>query len=99
MPSIYGHKYFLTLIDDYIRFTWIVMMRLKSEIRKHLCTFISFIENRFSTYLKCLRSNNGPKIVMNDIFNSKGILHQRSCVEFHQQNELVERKHQHMLSP
>jgi hypothetical protein len=98
IPSIDGHKYFLTLVDDYSRFTWIVLMKLKSETRKHLSTFIAFIENQFSTSLKCLRSDNGPEFLMHDVFNSKGILHQRSCVECPQQNGLVERKHQHILN-
>ncbi|KAK2391726.1 putative mitochondrial protein [Trifolium repens] len=71
IPSIDGHKYFLTLVDDYSRFTWIVLMKLKSETRKHLSTFIAFIENQFSTSLKCLRSDNGPEFLMHDVFNSK----------------------------
>lgn len=43
IPSIDGHKYFFTLVDDYIRFTRVILMKSKSETRKHLCTFISLI--------------------------------------------------------
>lgn len=35
-PSIYDHIYFLTLVDDFNRFTWIILMKLKSETRQHL---------------------------------------------------------------
>lgn len=35
---------------------------------------------------------------MHDFFNSKGIIHQRSCDECPLQNGLVERKHQHILN-
>lgn len=71
IPCIDGHKYFLTLVDDYSRFTWIILVKLKSETRKHPCTFISFIENQFSTSLKCLQSDNGSGFLMHDFFNQK----------------------------
>jgi hypothetical protein len=31
IPSISGFKYFLTIVDDKSRFTWIYLMKLKSE--------------------------------------------------------------------
>ncbi|CAJ2632157.1 unnamed protein product [Trifolium pratense] len=97
-PSVSGHRYFLTLVDDYSRFTWIILMKLKSETRNHIINFISYIENQFNTKLKCLRSDNGCEFLMTDFFLSKGIVHQRSCVESPQQNGIVERKHQHILN-
>jgi len=97
-PSVSGHRYFLTLVDDYSRFTWIILMKLKSETRKHIINFVSYIENQFNTNLKCLRSDNGCEFLMIDFFLSKGILHQRSCVESPQKNGIVERKHQHILN-
>ena len=96
--SILGHKFFLTLVDDFSRFTWVILMKSKSETRKHLTQFISFIETQFSTKLKCLRSDNGAEFLMQDFFLNKGIVHQRSCVETPQQNGIVERKHQHILN-
>jgi hypothetical protein len=98
IPSISGHKYFLTLVDDYSRFTWVILMKNKSETRGHIVNFLSYIETQFSTKLKCLRSDNGIEFLMHDFYNSKGILHQRSCVECPQQNGIVERKHQHILN-
>lgn len=68
-------------------------MKMKSETQKHLSTFIYFIENQFCMYLKYLRSHNGPKFLIYDLFNSKGILHQCSDIEFPPQNGLVEQKH------
>lgn len=88
-PSIDGHKYFLTLVDDYSSFTWMSLIKMKSKIRKHLSTFISFSETQFSMSLKCLRSDNGPRFSMYGLFNSKGILYQRSFVEYLQQNGLI----------
>jgi hypothetical protein len=30
-PTPHGHKYFLTIVDDFSRFTWIILMKAKSE--------------------------------------------------------------------
>ncbi|KAE9592424.1 putative RNA-directed DNA polymerase [Lupinus albus] len=98
VPSIFGQKYFLTLVDDYSRFTWIILMKSKAETRVNLIKFISYIETQFSTKLKCLKSDNGVEILMNDFLASKGIIHQRTCIETPQQNGIVERKHQHILN-
>ena len=96
--SILGHKYFLTLVDDFSRFTWVILMKSKAETRKHLTNFLAFIETQFHTKLKCLRSDNGVEFLMSEFFSSNGIVHQRSCVETPQQNGTVERKHQHILN-
>jgi hypothetical protein len=97
--SLLGHKYFLTLVDDYSRFTWVIFLKTKDETKKSLINFIAFIENQFHTTLKCLRSDNGTEfVVMGDFLSSKGIIHQKSCVETPQQNGIVERKHQHILN-
>ncbi|PNY11392.1 peptide transporter PTR2 [Trifolium pratense] len=56
------------------------------------------LETQFQTIPKIIRSDNGPEFMLNTFYSSKGILHQRSCVETPQQNGRVERKHQHLLN-
>ena len=43
-------------------------------------------------------SNNGLKFDMKDFYNSKEILHETRYVDTPQQNEVVERKHEHLLN-
>lgn len=85
-PSIHGHKYFLTILDDYSSYTWIVLLKSKSEVKLHIQNFISLIENQFQAKEKIIRHANGPEFLLKDFFASKWILHQTSCVYTPQQN-------------
>jgi hypothetical protein len=96
--SIHGHKYFLTIVDDHSRFVWIILLKTKASVSLHVKNFITLVENQFHVTPKVVRSDNGPEFILNDFFASKGIIHQRSCVETPQQNGRVERKHQHILN-
>lgn len=97
--SILGHRYFLTLVDDFSRFTWVIFLKAKSETKQSVINFVALLENQFNTSLKCFRSDNGSEFsTLNSFFLSKGIIHQKSCVETPQQNGVVERKHQHILN-
>jgi len=96
--SVHNHRYFLTILDDYTRFVWIVLLKSKSEVSQHVKNFISLIENRFHITPKTIRSDNGPEFLLHSFYDSTGILHHRSCVETPQQNGRVERKHQHILN-
>jgi len=78
--SIHGHKYFLTIVDDFSRFTWAVLLKSKSEVQMHVQNFVALIETQFHTTIKCIRPDNGLEFFQKNYFSSKGILHQTSCV-------------------
>ena len=46
IPSIHGHKYFLTMVDDYSRYTWIFLLKHKSEVVKALKIFVVFVQTQ-----------------------------------------------------
>jgi hypothetical protein len=56
------------------------------------------IEKQFNTFVKYIRTDNGPEFLIPSFYATKGIIHQTSCVENPQQNGRVERKHQHLLN-
>ena len=98
VSSLHGHRYFLIVVDDHSRFTWVYIMQNKSETRKHLIRFINYVETHFNVKVKTIRSDNGREFTMTYYFNSKGIAHQTTCNETPEQNGIVERKHQHLLN-
>ena len=73
-------------------------MQNKSETRTHLVNFINLVENQFETKVQIIRSDNSNEFKMNSFFDSKGIIHQTTCVETPEQNGIAERKHQHLLN-
>jgi hypothetical protein len=97
VPSMLGFKYFLTIVDDKSRFTWIYLLKLKSEASTYIKHFCSMVKTQFETNIKCIRSDNGTEFLLKKFYLENGIIHQTSCVSTPQQNGIVERKHQHIL--
>ncbi|KAH9750713.1 retrovirus-related pol polyprotein from transposon RE2 [Citrus sinensis] len=98
VPSLSGAHYFLTIVDDYSRCTWLYLMRHKYETQIHLKNFFAMIKTQFQCSIKKIRSDNGLEFIsMSHFFNEHGILHQRTCVATPQQNGVAERKHRHIL--
>ncbi|WVZ22773.1 hypothetical protein V8G54_001317 [Vigna mungo] len=89
---IHSHRYFLTIVDDHTRYTWVHLMHAKSETRTHIQNFISYVKTQFQTNINIIWSDNEPEFSMHDYFSSQGIIHQTSCNETPQQNGIVERK-------
>ena len=97
VPTVAGHKYFLTIVDDCTGSTWVYLMKSKSKTRSLLQSFYTMIKTQFGKSIKVFRIDNGLEFQMIDFFKFHGIIHQHSCVANPQQNSIVERKHQHIL--
>ena len=74
-PSMHGHRYFLMIVDDYSRFTWIHLMHTKAETRHIIMNFIASIETQYNGKVKIIRSDNGAEFLMHNYYASKGIIH------------------------
>ncbi|GKB73377.1 NSP-interacting kinase 1-like protein, partial [Tanacetum coccineum] len=100
VSALNGANYFLTIVDDNTRCTWTYLVHTKDQIHDILSCFFSYIKNHYNGKPMFIRSENGTKIVNKAclaLFNSLGIVHQRSMVYTPQQNGVVERKHRHLL--
>lgn len=79
-PTLSSAKYFLAIVDDSSRVTWVFLMHSKYEARSLLQNFILFVENQFATRVKIVRSDNGPEFKCFAFYSQKGILYQKPVV-------------------
>ena len=67
------------------------MLKTKSEVHLSIQNFVAFAEKQFEARIKIIRTDNGIEFIMNQFFNSKGIIHQTTCIETPQQNGRVKK--------
>lgn len=60
-----GAYYFLTIVDDYTRCTWLYLMKTKTKM--DLCPFHDLVKNQFNFDIKMVRCNNGTEFLVKDL--------------------------------
>ncbi|XP_074271063.1 uncharacterized protein LOC141594984 [Silene latifolia] len=60
--SMTGAKYFLTILDDHSRVTWIYLFQNKFQVPDLLKNFILFVDTQFACKIKTFISDNGTKL-------------------------------------
>lgn len=60
IPTHDGYKYFLTIVDDHSRATWVYLLKNKSDVLHVFPNFINMVETQFETKIKRVRSDNAP---------------------------------------
>lgn len=96
-----GFKYFITIVDDYNRHTWVHLLSHKSYSLSLTKAFFKMVKTQFRTTVKITRTDNardlGSSIHGTSFFQDNHIIHQKSTSYTPQQNGIVERKHKHIL--
>jgi transposase InsO family protein len=98
--SCNGYRYYLLFVDDFFRFSWLFLLKSKSEVLNTFKHFKATVENQLSKQIKFLRTDYGGEYTSNaftDFCSTHGITHQFSCPHTPQQNGIVERKHRHII--
>jgi hypothetical protein len=75
-PCFSGCKYFLTLIDDFSRRTWVYFLKLESEVFDKFFSYKALVEKQSSHQIQRLRTYNGGEYVNNNFtsnFTTQGI--------------------------
>jgi hypothetical protein len=85
-------------VDDYSKFTWIYLLKFKSEVIQKFQEFQSLVERMFNRNIIIVQSDWGGEYEkLNSFFTKIGIMHQVSCPHAHQQNKSAERKYRHIV--
>jgi transposase InsO family protein len=76
--SIGGSKYYLVIVDDYYRFTWVFFLQENSQTQETLKGFLRRAQNEFELRIKKIRSDNGTEFKNSQIegfLEDEGIKH------------------------
>ena len=96
--SVGRYKYYVSFIDDFSKFTWIYLLKFKSEVIQKFRDFQHLVERLFDRKIIAVQSDWGGEYEkLNSFFTNIGISHQVSCPHAHQQNGSAECKHRHIV--
>ena len=101
IPNVSGARWFVSLIDDCTRVTWLFLLKQKSDVGIVVPNFHSMVQNQFGVKIKSFRTDNARDYfnqILSPYFQSQGIIHESSCVNTPQQNGMAERKNGHLLN-
>lgn len=79
VESTEGYRYFLTIVDDCTRVTWIYFLRNKSDVSTIFPSFLTHVKTQYNSVIKCIRSDNAPELAFPHLVKTHGIVHQFSC--------------------
>jgi hypothetical protein len=98
LHSSSGCRYYVSFIDDFIKFSWIYTIKHKSEVHHVFLEFQTHVERLLNRKILSVQSDWGGEYQrLNTYLKSVGIHHRVSCPHTHQQNGVVERKHRHIV--
>ena len=96
--SVGRFSYYVSLIDDYSKFTWIYLLKKRSDVFQVFLNFQNLVERQLDSKILAMQTDLGGEYEkINSFFQKIGISHHVSCPHAHQQNGSAERKHRHVV--
>jgi histone deacetylase 1/2 len=96
--SMGKHAYYVSFIDDFSNFTWIYLLKKRSDVYQVFLNFQQYVERKFDRKIITMQTDWGGEYEkLNSFFQKVGISHHVSCPHAHQQNGSAERKHRHIV--
>ncbi|KAJ4720887.1 Retrovirus-related Pol polyprotein from transposon TNT 1-94 [Melia azedarach] len=100
VESLGSHRYFVSMIDDFSRMTWVFIMKHKSEAFKNFRQWKALVENQTGKKIKRLRTDNGLEFCwseFDEFCKNEGIARHHTVRDTPQQNGVTERMNQTLL--
>ena len=91
--EVFGCKYWFTIIDDYSRMSWVILMKHKNEAFEALREWITWAEKQKDLKVKAIQSDKGGEIFNKESVNyfaSRGIHHYKTVTNTPEQDGVVE---------
>jgi histone deacetylase 1/2 len=96
--SVSGHRFYVSFVDAYSRFTWLYLLKHKFEVFTVFTQFQKHVERLLNRKILHVQTDWGGEYEkLHPFFNSLGISHRVSCPHTHQKNGTAERKHRHIV--
>jgi transposase InsO family protein len=99
--SASGNLYWLVIVDDFSRYTWVFFLHDKSEVASIFKKFAKKAQNEFDCKNKKIRSDKGKEfdnINIHEYCDEIGIKHEVSAAYTPQQNGVFERKNRTLIT-
>ena len=93
-------EYFLTFIDDCTHFTWVYMLKHKSEVFDCFLRWKALVKKSSGRKLKTFRTDNGGEYTstaLKEYLTFEGIRHERTIPQTPEQNGVAERKNRTLI--
>ena len=87
--SIGRNKYYISFIDDFSSFSWVIPFNSKSQVPQIIINFHKAVRNQYNAKIKCFRSDRGTEYMnetVQEYFADHGIRHETSASATHIQN-------------
>ncbi|KAL5738844.1 hypothetical protein ACOSP7_031605 [Xanthoceras sorbifolium] len=95
-----GSQYYVSFINDCTRFCWVYLMKHRSDFFSIYSNFRTLVKTQHSAVIKCFRCDLGGEYTSNkfcELLAFDGTVHQSSCIDTPEQNDIAERKHRHIV--
>ena len=93
--SLGGKRYIMVVVGDFTRYTWVILLRSKSDAPEHIEALCTRLQNEKSLKIDQIRSDHGKEFensYMESFCTRLGISQEFSALITSQQNGVVERK-------